>query len=268
MTTNLQKYKADLERLVGDSGELQNAISAECEPKRFAAEVSKKLGDKAESFLQALPDFGDNYQRWYSESIVVIKSLLPDRLDDFVRLYEKPKGRKSISHENYVIEDYLQNLQVTNGIGDVVVSRSSAIPRFIQQRNILRAAAARFESALFDIEQLARADLFDSELDAATELNKKGFMRGAGAMAGVILEKHLGLVCSNHGVKVKKKDPSINDLNQALYDAAAIEVKDWRFIQHLADLRNLCDHKKPKDPSKADVDDLIEGTKKVIKKIS
>ena len=44
---------------------------------------------------------------------------------------------------------------------------------------------------MFDIRQLVQADLFDSELDAADELGKKKFTRAAGALAGVVLERHL-----------------------------------------------------------------------------
>ena len=65
------------------------------------------------------------------------------------------------------------------------------------------------------------ADLFDSELDAAEALAKKKFLRGAGAMAGVVLEKHLRQVCSNHSVKISKKAPTINDLNDLLKAAAS-----------------------------------------------
>jgi len=115
---------------------------------------------------------------------------------------------------------------------------------FENQLGIVKAAKRRFESSLFDIKQLVQADLFDSELDAARELNKKGFTRGAGAVAGVVLEGHLSRVCENHKIKVTKKKPTINDYNQLLKDNDVIEMKDWRFIQLLADLRNLCDHDK------------------------
>ena len=102
-------------------------------------------------------------------------------------------------------------------------------------------------------------------METAIELNKKGFVRGAGAIAGVVLEGHLSQVCENHELKSRKKNPTINDFNQLLKDEEIIEVKDWRFIQHLGDLRNLCDHKKEKEPSKEDIDDLINGVDKISK---
>ena len=167
-----------------------------------------------------------------------------------------------------MIEDALQGLQVTRGWEkEKVVGADAAIPRFTQQLNIIKSISRRFESSLFDIKQLAQADLFDSGLDAARELNKKGFARGAGAIAGVMLEGHLSQVCENHKIKVTKKNPTINDFNQLLKDSNVIEMKDWRFIQHLADLRNLCDHKRKKEPTKEDVEELINGIEKITKSI-
>ncbi len=199
---------------------------------------------------------------------MLVRQPLPDRLSDFVRHYEKPKPRKDITHENYVIEDYLQGLHVNRTQGawkEKVVGPDSAILRFRQQLAILKSVKARFESSLFDIRQLVQADLFDSELDAAEELTKKKFMRAAGALAGVVLERHLAQVCENHAINVAKKEPTISDLNDELKKANAIDIPQWRCIQHLADIRNLCDHSKKKDPTEEEVMYLVAGVKKITK---
>jgi len=52
----------------------------------------------------------------------------------------------------------------------------------------------------------------------------------------------------------------------ALKTASIIDQQTWRFIQHLADIRNTCDHKE-KDPTKESVHDLIEGVKKISKTV-
>jgi len=61
---------------------------------------------------------------------------------------------------------------------------------------MVKSIRKRFDSTLFDIRQLAQADMFDSELESAAELAKKRFHRAAGAVAGVVLEKHLKQVWS------------------------------------------------------------------------
>lgn len=267
MPSNIDRYKKDLDRLEALGELLDMAIQSECYPKQFKR-ATKEAKPELKDVLSKLPRFADRYQTWYSEAKVLIRQLLPDRLADFVRHYEKPKPRKEISYESYRIEDYLQGFSVTRGShGEKVVGPDAAIPQFRQQLAILKAVNARFDSSLFDIRQLVQADLFDSELSAASELGKKGFARAAGALAGVVLEKHLDQVCENHAVKISKKNPTIGDLNDALKDAQALDIPEWRFIQHLADIRNLCDHNKKIEPTTAQVQDLLQGVAKVIKTI-
>ena len=205
MMSNLDRYKKDLESLIATGKLLEMSLQAKYYPEQFEAAL-KELSPKAKEMMAALPPFATTYQRWYSEAKALIKQLLPDRLADFVRHYEKPKPRKDITFESYRIEDCLQGLSITRGWDkEKVVGPEGAIPHFQQQLSILKAVRARFESSLFDIHQLVMADLFDSELDAAAELARRKFLRAAGAMAGVVLEKHLVQVCGNHSVKISKK---------------------------------------------------------------
>jgi hypothetical protein len=147
------------------------------------------------------------------------------------------------------------------------VDDKAAVPHFHQQFAILQAAERRFESSLFEIRQLVQADLFDSEIGAARELLKNQFLRAAGAIAGVVLEKHLRQVCEDHGLKISKKAPTLGDLNELLKANSVIDVPQWRFVSMLADIRNLCDHDKQKEPTDQQVTDLIDGTDKVLKTI-
>lgn len=269
MSTNLDKYKEDLDRLIATGHDVRSGLVREALGKaEFEKQVRAELGDeeKIKAFLKKVPDFKSTYQSWYSEALVLVKQLLPDRLADFVRLYEKPKNRKDISFENYRIEDALQGLRVTLG-GDVKAETRSALPHMEQQIAIVLSIKRRFESSLFDIKRLVQADLFDSELDASKELLKNKFARAAGAIAGVVLEKHLAQVCDNHSVAISKKHPSIADLNDALKASSVIDVPQWRFVQHLGDLRNLCDHNKSADPTPEQVEDLIVGVLKITKTV-
>ena len=275
MITNLEKYKKDLTELIANGNSLLLVMKLENDTTfrdlfvQKLHNAPKMLNDekKVTGGSTKIPSFVDDYQTWYSESLVLLKQLLPDRVSDFTRLYEKPKiARKEIVYGNYVIEDALQGLIIKRG-GKTILGPDAAITGFTQQINIIKAINKRFESSLFDIKQLVQADLFDSELEAAKELNKKGFLRGAGAIAGVVLEKHLLQVCDNHGVKITTKNPSISDYNDKLKEAGTYETSSWRKIQLLGDLRNLCDHKKKKEPKTEDVDDLIEGVERIIKTI-
>lgn len=255
MDSNITKFKEELNALIAD-GELLR-LSLALEVKAVDAEGEKQLR------TMKLPSFKNEYERWYSVAMQVVKQVLPDRLSDFVKQYKDDK-RKQTDFLTYGVSDYMIGLRTTRGY-ETVVDGKAAFPKFEQQLNILKSAQARLENSLFDMLEILQADLFDDELEAARELAKKGFTRGAGAVAGVVLERHLGHVCVKHNLTTRKKNPTINDLNQILKDGGVIDTPMWRFIQHLGDLRNLCDHSKERDPSKEDAADLIAGVEKVIK---
>ncbi len=72
-------------------------------------------------------------------------------------------------------------------------------------------------------------------------------------------------VCENHSIAISKKNPGISDLNNALKEASVVDTPQWRAVQFLADIRNLCDHNKKVEPSPEQIDDLIAGVNKIVK---
>jgi hypothetical protein len=266
MASNLDRFKKDLATLLSNGNRLLLSMQYACYPEETENQLRDGLKEKTDAYIESLPNFRSDYQQWYSEAYSMLRQLLPHRVSDFVKHYEKPKPRKDIDYESYRIEDYMQGLQITTG-AKVIVDSSAAIPHFEQQLAIVKAAEARFESSLFDIKQMLQADLFDSELEAAEHLAKYKFVRAAGAVAGVVLERHLAQVVASHQITITKKNPTIADFNEVLKSAGVIDLPMWRYVQHLADLRNLCDHAKTPDPTSDQVTDLMGGVKKVIKTI-
>ena len=256
----MERYEKDIQRLQETGAKLLIAMQKEIRP---GLDVQKELSGFE---IKKLPDFGMEYQSWYSEALALITQLIPERAEDFKAYYAPKTPPKEWTFANYTISNYLRGLRVTRGGGsEVIVDRSAALQPMVQQFSIVQGLARRFRSSLFDIKTLVHADLLDDELQAAEELNKNGFQRGAGAVAGVVLESHLAAVAERHTVTIRKKDPSIADLNEALKAASIIDIPQWRFNQHLGDLRNKCDHKKATDPTKDEVAELIEGVRKVTK---
>jgi len=265
MITNLDKYKSDLDSLVSLGEEMELDLYL-----RYSEE-QEELDEEAKAAASEIKgSFERNYQRFYTEACAVIRQIIPDRLSEFEQLYKGEGKRKDINIITYTIQDWL------NGIRADFIAFSSEreyddfsliYRRFSTQLKILRSAETRFESTLFDIRQIVQADLFDSELDAARELNKKGFLRAAGAIAGVVLEKHLRQVCDNHNIRIRKKNPAISDFNDLLKNSSVLDIPTWRQIQRLGDIRNLCDHNKDRDPTKDEVEELINGVDKISKTI-
>lgn len=200
------------------------------------------------------------YQSWYTKALPVVRQLIPERYQEFQEQYRLEKRKdKEISFLTYTISDYLIGLRITRGWekDEVVNPLSAFASKFQHQLTILGSAQDRVDYILADIQGVLQAELFDSELEAANELLKKNHLRPAGALAGVTLESHLSRVATNHNIKIGKKNPAISDFNDGLKNNNVYDVPDWRFIQRLGDIRNLCVHPKERDPTKEEVDELI-----------
>ena len=72
-------------------------------------------------------------------------------------------------------------------------------------------------------------------------------------------------IISINKIKITKKDPTINDLNQLLYANNLIDLTQNKFLVYMGDIRNKCDHNKPVEPTANEVLELINGTDKIIK---
>ena len=201
-----------------------------------------------------------DYQLWYSEAVMVVRQILPHRVKEFEESYQKDPKRKSIDAMTYSISDWLLGVNAQR-----VNKKVSVGNRLLIQFSILRAAVELFDSSLSNIRATVQADLFDAESDAAKELLRNGFLRPAGMLSGVVLEKHLAEVAQTHRIKSRKQSPTINDFNEALKAAEILDIPTWRKIGYLADLRNLCAHNKEREPTKDEVTDLIDGVVKLTK---
>ncbi len=262
MPSSIDRYKADIAKLVAIAKRMYLDLSL-----RHAANTGK-LSKEDKACAEKLENhFEKNYQKWFSESYVLIKQLLPDRLQEFDFLYKGDGKRKGIRSDTYNIQDWLNGIRAGENWQDEKYYDDFGIVfmRFNTQVQILESIQSRFESSLFDIKQLVQADLLDGEIESARELLKCGFLRASGAVCGVVMEKHLRTVCQNHSVVLKGKHPTISDFNDNLKKSGVIDVPLWRQIQRLGDLRNLCDHNKYKEPSNDEVEELISGTEKLTK---
>ncbi len=215
------------------------------------------------------------YQAWYTRALAVVRQLLPDRLDEFAGLYRADrKSAKDMSALSYGINDFLLGVRAQERdypaaeLEDAFDHEAAVGFKLEQQIAILASAETRLKDILANLRGVVQADLFDSELDAATELLRTGHLRAAGAVAGVVLERHLSNVAHDHNVKVHKKDPSISDWNEALKAADVVDIPVWRKVQRLSDLRNVCCHDKKRDPTADEVRELIGETDKVTKTLA
>ena len=262
---NIEKYREDYKKLEKSGMALQYGFIYDHRDNPRCKKVYEEFDDQTKE-LAKNNVFSVNYHAWYNESLRLIKQLMPERLEDFISLYVGGNKRKSIDITNYTISDSLRGVEVTRGV-DVVIEPVDAMELFLQQLYIVKSLKACFESSLFNIKELLQADMFDSELDGARELYKNGFYRAAGALCGVILERHFAEVCAAHTIKMKHATPGIGEFNDRLKEENVVDNKTYLLIQRLGSIRNICDHNKKQEPKKEDIYDLIDGTDKVLHEV-
>jgi hypothetical protein len=210
--------------------------------------------------------FQYDYQRWYTKALKAVASLAADRHAEFRSYYEIDPKRKSLGYGTYVIQDFLKGVVPGSYQHRDFDTRAQVLTCFFNQLTILNSVGERVDSVLANIEGELYAELQDNEVAVARQLAKVS-LRAAGALVGVVIEGHLQKVAQVHGVKLAKKNPTIADLNDPLKAASVIDTPAWRKISFLADLRNLCSHKKDAEPTKEQVEDLVQGAEWLTKNV-
>jgi hypothetical protein len=206
-----------------------------------------------------LPPIQITYQNWYSKALPVVLQLLPERYEEFQRLYQDD-ARVSLEPTTYAISDFL--LGFAGPKGSELDARTIFTSKFNHQLSIFVSARERVDSLLADIEGVVQASLFDEELRAARTLLAAEQVRTAGAVAAVVLAHHLKGVCA-HGSALPTLDhPSIADYGDSLKSAGLVDMNGWRFIRQLANVADLCLHTRDREPTASEVDDLIRGVER------
>lgn len=206
------------------------------------------------------------YQKWYSIAIKIIEFLAPDRYAEFKSYYEIDPRRKSLTYGTYVIQDYIKGVVPAGYQYENFDSDQQTITNVYNQYTILHSVYERIDSILADIQTYLYTEVQDLELESARSLLRVN-VRSSGVIAGVILEGYLHKIVDKHEIKISKKNPTLSEFNELLKANNIYDTTVWRKISYLGDIRNTCAHKKEKDPTKEQVEELIEGVNWVTKNI-
>ncbi len=137
--------------------------------------------------------------------------------------------------------------------------------KIVQVKAIVGSIPHYLDGRLHDLELAVAQAYVNDQLTEAETLLKASHIRAAGAVAGVLLEHHLKLLCDRHQPSIKyTKTAGISKLNDLLKDAAVYDVPQWRKVQWMGDVRNSCDHAHTSEPSKNDVADLTVEVRKFV----
>lgn len=130
---------------------------------------------------------------------------------------------------------------------------------------IIASLPSYVEGRLYDIELKVAQIYVGDQLAEAEMLFKVKHVRAAGAIAGVLLERHLKLLCDRHQTPLKHNArDGIAKLNEILWRANVYDYSTSQKVQWMATVRNTCDHANKTEPKPIDVKDLIAEVKKFI----
>lgn len=252
-----EEFKNEISKLIQEGESLHSLFVFEKMPK--TKEEDPVYYERVSSQSRGR-SFSLEYQKWYSKCLVILRIIEPDRLEEFHDQYQPAKNRKDLNVLNFTIYDSICGVQKTDGTLDT----NYAYPRLLVQIDIIRSLAPIVDQQLDRMEAILQTDVFDEELGSARLLLKNKYYRAAGALCGVILEKHFKTLANKAGI-VFKKEPTLNDYNQELHKANVLDTTQFKFISYLSDIRNKCDHAKTDEPTPEEIEKLISGTDEVIK---
>jgi len=251
MPVNLKAIEERITELVSEAQELQH----------FIEEHTVELFGSEGAIAHRNPVFYElkkRYQRWYGVCFQLLQNNMGFRLKEFENIYEKPQGGM---WGGLCIKDLLTGEHTT-------ILHAQMLQMGIQnQCAILESMPEVIRARTLQIDVLATAQLLDDELLQATYLLKRGFIRAAGAIGGVVLERHLKSLCrvADPPISIPSKKTTISDLNDQLRAHQVLSDADWRRVQWMADVRNLCDHERDQEPGKEVVLEFIQSLAKFIK---
>lgn len=214
------------------------------------AELAREADQVIEHIARNGPDVLVAYNRWYSACLALVEANIPSREEELIGLHAGGKNTCGI-------HDFLAD--PSRVPQDLVVRKVSQI------RGIVGSIPQYLEASLHNVE-LAVADRIVSDLlTEADILVKAGYVRAAGALAGVMLERHLKFLCDRHRPPIKyPAKATISPLNDLLKGQNAYDQVQWRKVQWMGDIRNTCDQAKTDKPKTEDVRELISEARKFI----
>ena len=203
-----------------------------------------ELTDKAKPVQRELLK---RYEIWFAVTKIIVRQN-SENYSEFEETYVKVKNYITFEKKRVPINDI----------------RNKFVDTFDKQVNILHTIIPILSLKETDFKKLITADLLDSELSQAELLYKHNYYRAAGAITGVVMERYLKTLCEVNQVEIGGND-TIEPLATKLYKSDKLpdfDITLFKSIQHLASIRNKCDHPK-EEPKQHEVRELIDKVKKI-----
>ena len=189
-------------------------------------------------------EINELYRAWYAEAWHLVKSNLAERLEEFETAY-------------CAASLHVGEIMDSEG---VLARRTLAMFEkcFSSQVGFVRAIPRAIYSRSLGLRGLLSRDLMEDELAVARHLLSNGYVREAGVIAGVVLERHLKQLCDKYGVTISERD-TLGQMNEK-FKSHYPDLAEHRRVQFLGEIRASCAHDKQSMPTEEKVSQLITGT--------
>ena len=196
-------------------------------------------------------DVLQKYEIWYNSAFPLVKEYIPERVEDFTKLYNECTERLKLDNE------------ASSNVQKVINKQNQD---FDTQRSILQSISSKVSNDELRARKQISENVAQNELSRARLLFDENEIRAGGVIAGVALERYLLMLCEN-----SKKDinysyrDGVSTLAQKLYEADEIDSTTGKHLQHLADIRADCAHANEDDPERNNVRRLLEDVEDYVR---
>lgn len=135
-------------------------------------------------------------------------------------------------------------------------SWGGSIGKFKSLKAVFNAAKEDFDGGyMTSYKSIVQAEVFDSELEQASELLRSGYYVASAVIAGTVLETSLRELCDRENIPHSKMDKMNADLTKAAVYNKIVQKQ----ITALAGIRNSAAHGSTEEFSKTDVEQMINS---------
>jgi hypothetical protein len=211
-------------------------------------------------------DVNERYQVWYTQTLRLVGRVLSERRREFEGFYRSDQDDRDQSATISAILGSLSGPRATGekrealaGLFDPGLEQATFLHLLGMQLAILASASPPL---------LPEERRPERELRVARLLLAKGHRRAAGAVAGVVLERHLRKVALRHDLALSESDSSsLPRLNRSLRKAGVCDSARLRQIARLAELCDSCIRSKKRISPKV-VSELLSGVEETLLSLS
>ena len=243
------------ERMVDLVISIKNRVS---ELYKEAMEI-EKLSEKLHKGENTQPELQQRFQSWYRACLKLFEKNSFSGIMEFQEYYSFPG--------NFTDLRRFTQLELEPR-GDEDPQKEGYYKLFKHKMNaaiaLILALPAEVESEQYSLFASLSYELITDEYEQAEYLLSKGFVRAAGAVAGVSLERHLHTLATSKNITVVKNPPTkpkagFSDYLTSLKKAGFLDGARRKQFETLYEIRKQCAH--PEEPKKEDVERLIKEGK-------